>query len=37
MYGWDRMPGHKAFERYFRKFDISTSHAVLGALSLIFP
>jgi hypothetical protein len=32
MYGWDRMPEHKAFERYFRKFDIPSSHAVFGGL-----
>jgi hypothetical protein len=32
MYGRDRMPEHKAFERYFRKFDIPSSHAVFGGL-----
>jgi hypothetical protein len=32
MYGWDRMPEHKAFERYFRKFDIPNTHAVFGGL-----
>jgi hypothetical protein len=32
LYGWERMPEHKAFERYFRKFDISVSHAVFGGL-----
>jgi hypothetical protein len=32
LYGWQRMPEHKAFERYFRKFDISVSHAVFGGL-----
>jgi hypothetical protein len=32
MYGWKRMPEHKAFERYFRKFDIPSSHAVFGGL-----
>jgi hypothetical protein len=26
------MPEHKAFERYFRKFDISATHAVFGGL-----
>jgi hypothetical protein len=26
------MPEHKAFERYFRKFDIPSSHAVFGGL-----
>jgi hypothetical protein len=32
LYGWDRMPEHKAFERYFRKFDIPSTHAVFGGL-----
>jgi hypothetical protein len=32
LYGWERMPEHKAFERYFRKFDIPTSHEVFGSL-----
>ncbi|MDR1120244.1 MAG: hypothetical protein LBM08_04935 [Dysgonamonadaceae bacterium] len=32
LYGWGRMPEHKAFERYFRKFDIPASHAVSGGL-----
>ena len=32
LYGWERMPEHKAFERYFRKFDISASQAVFGSL-----
>jgi hypothetical protein len=32
LYGWKRMPEHKAFERYFRKFDISVSHEVFGGL-----
>ena len=32
LYGWERMPEHKAFERYFRKFDIPTTHAVFGGL-----
>jgi hypothetical protein len=32
LYGWKNMPDHKAFERYFRKFDIPTSHAVFGSL-----
>ncbi|MDR1524072.1 MAG: IS1380 family transposase, partial [Tannerella sp.] len=24
LYGWKRMPEHKAFERYFRKFDMQS-------------
>jgi hypothetical protein len=32
LYGWERMPEHKAFERYFRKFDIPSIHAVFGGL-----
>jgi hypothetical protein len=32
LYGWKRMPEHKAFERYFRKFDIPATHAVFGGL-----
>jgi len=32
LYGWKKMPEHKAFERYFRKFDIPTSHEVFGSL-----
>ena len=32
MYGWEKMPEHKAFERYFRKFDMPTSQAVFGSL-----
>jgi hypothetical protein len=32
LYGWKKMPEHKAFERYFRKFDLSTSQAVFGSL-----
>jgi hypothetical protein len=32
LYGWDKMPEHKAFERYFRKFDIPTGYAVFGNL-----
>jgi hypothetical protein len=32
LYGWDKMPEHKAFERYFRKFDIPTCHTVFGSL-----
>ena len=32
LYGRKRMPEHKAFERYFRKFDMPTNHAVFGGL-----
>ena len=32
LYGWKKMPEHKAFERYFRKFDMATSQAVFGSL-----
>jgi hypothetical protein len=32
LYGWKRMPEHKAFERHFRKFDILASHVVSGGL-----
>jgi hypothetical protein len=32
LYGWDKMPEHKAFERYFRKFDIPASYAVFSSL-----
>ena len=32
LYEWERMPEHKAFERYFRKFDISTNQIVFGSL-----
>jgi hypothetical protein len=32
LYGWDRMPEHKAFERYFRKFDLSSIQGVSGRL-----
>jgi NADH:ubiquinone oxidoreductase subunit len=32
LYGWKKMPEHKAFERYFRKFDIPICHAIFGSL-----
>jgi hypothetical protein len=32
LYGWKHMPEHKAFERYFRKFDIPACHTVFGSL-----
>jgi hypothetical protein len=32
LYGWDKMPEHKAFERYFRKFNIEKNYQVFGGL-----
>jgi hypothetical protein len=32
LYGWKRMPEHKAFERYFRKFDVQSIQQVFGGL-----
>ena len=32
LYGRERMPEHKAFERCFRKFDIPATHAVFRGL-----
>jgi len=32
LYGWKKMPEHKAFERYFRKFDIPICHTIFGNL-----
>jgi len=32
LYGWKKMPEHKAFERYFRKFDIPICHTLFGSL-----
>jgi hypothetical protein len=32
MFGWQYMPEHKAFQRYFNKFDIPTTNAVFGGL-----
>lgn len=32
MFGWERMPEHKAFQRYFDKFNMATSHSVFGGL-----
>ena len=32
LFGWSGMPEHKAFQRYFEKFDIPTSYAVFGGL-----
>ena len=32
LFGWERMAGHKAFERYFRKFSQAKNHAVFNEL-----
>jgi hypothetical protein len=32
LYGWEKMPEHKAYERYFRKFGIWENHQVFGGL-----
>lgn len=32
MFDWAKMPEHKAFQRYFDKFDIPTTNAVFGCL-----
>jgi len=32
MFEWERMPEHKAFQRYFEKFDIGTTYSVFGGL-----
>ena len=32
MFGWKRMPEHKAFQRYFQKFDMSSTYTVFGGL-----
>jgi len=32
LFGWERMPEHKAYERYFRKFDMAASQRVFGSL-----
>ena len=32
MFGWDKMPEHKAFQRYFEKFDMATTYLVFGGL-----
>jgi len=32
LFGWKSMPEHKAFERYFQKFDIPTTFEVFGGL-----
>jgi hypothetical protein len=32
MFGWDKMPEHKAFQRYFEKFDMASTYSVFGGL-----
>lgn len=32
MFGWDKMPEHKAFQRYFEKFDMADTYSVFGGL-----
>jgi hypothetical protein len=32
MFGWNKMPEHKAFQRYFEKFDMSDTYSVFGGL-----
>lgn len=32
LYGWEAMPEHKAYERYFQKFDIPVCYDVFGGL-----
>ena len=32
LFGWERMPEHKAYERYFRKFDMPVSQRIFGSL-----
>ena len=32
MFGWERMPEHKAYERYFRKFGLAASQRVFGGM-----
>lgn len=32
MFGWDKMPEHKAFQRYFAKFDMASTNSVFGNL-----
>jgi hypothetical protein len=32
LYGWKNMPEHRAFERYFKKFDIPECNRVFGSL-----
>lgn len=32
LFKWDKMPEHKAFQRYFNKFDLPTTFSVFGGL-----
>jgi hypothetical protein len=32
LFGWDSMPEHKAFQRYFNKFNIQTTNVVFGGI-----
>ena len=32
MFNWDNMPEHKAFQRYFEKFNMEINHSVFGGL-----
>lgn len=32
LFAWERMPEHKAFQRYFNKFNMETNHKVFGGL-----
>jgi len=32
IFGWDRMSEHKAFQRYFEKFDMASNYNVFGGL-----
>jgi hypothetical protein len=32
LFGWDRMPEHKAFQRYFDKFNMESALQIFGAL-----
>jgi hypothetical protein len=32
LFGWNKMPEHKAFQRYFNKFDLPVTNAVFGGL-----
>ena len=36
IFGWDRMPEHKAFQRYFEKFDMASNYNVFGGLYRCF-
>jgi hypothetical protein len=36
LFGWKRMPGYKAFERYFRKFTQAKKHAEFNGLCCLF-